>query len=234
MQNDMLRMDHISLNVANSTTPGYRRVLSSNVDFADVLHRTAVYDTARNIPVILPVVTMVVDTTAGPIKSSGQPLDLALSGDGYFEVITPHGPAYTRAGNFHIDEGGRLVNQDGFAVSGKGGEIFLSGKAVPVISADGEVSDGDIAAGQLRIIAFSDKHGLQMGSNGLLVPSTAEADQIESSATVKSGYLESSNVTPLNEMVRMLETSRHFESQQKLFQGYDEQMSAAIQKLGQF
>lgn len=234
MHNDMQRMENISLNVANSTTPGYRRTLSVNASFAAVLDGITQSGSGRGIGVTLPTVTTVLDLTAGPIKATGQPLDLALNGDGYFEVMTPTGAAYTRAGNFHLDEAGRLVNQDGYPVSGRGGEIVVNSKNALTISPEGEVSDGENVIAQLRLVDFVDKNGLQMQAQGLLTLKHAGTEQRDATATVQAGYLESANVVPLNEMVHMMETSRHFETQQKLFQGYDEQMSSAIQKLGQF
>lgn len=234
MQNDMQRMDQISLNVVNSSTPGYRRTLTGNQSFGDVLQVSSLTNEMRKVEVTLPTVTGVLDSAAGSMKSTSQPLDLAINGDGYFELTTPEGLAYTRAGNLHVDENGRLVSQDGYVVSGKNGEIVVTGKASPIISVSGEVSEGTTQVGQIRLVRFADKHGLTMRSGGLLVPTEPGAETIDSSAQLQVGFLENSNVIPLNEMISMMETSRHFESQQKLFQGYDEQLSSAIQKLGQF
>jgi len=234
MQNDMQRMDLISLNVVNSATPGYRRALTTNQSFGDVLQISSLNDENHRVEITLPTITSVLDNAAGPIKSTSQPLDLAINGDGYFELTTPEGLAYTRAGNFHIDESGRLVNQDGYVVSGKGGDIVVSGKTSPIISASGDVSDGSTSIGQIRLVSFADKHSLTTRNGGLLVPLDKDAETTESSAQLQVGFLENANVVPLNEMISMMETSRHFESQQKLFQGYDEQLSSAIQKLGQF
>ncbi len=233
MQNDLQRMDIISQNVVNSATTGYRRALATNQDFGAILQNSALPGAGHSMEIELPVVTSFLDTSAGPIKSTGQPLDLAINGDGYFELTTPDGVAYTRAGNFHLDESGRLVSQDGFAVNGQSGDIDLNGKT-PVIAADGAVSDGETTIGQIKVVRFADKANMETKGNGLLMPSNPDAQSVESNAQLQVGYLENANVVPLNEMINMLETSRHFESQQKLFQGYDEQLASAIQKLGQF
>ena len=234
MQNDLDRMDIISQNVVNSATPGYRRALPTNQTFVDVLQSSSLSGNTANVEVALPTVTAILDPTAGSKKQTGQPLDLAINGDGYFELTTPEGVAYTRAGNFHIDQSGRLVNQDGYAVNGDNGDIIVNGKSTATVSANGDVSDGDNTIGRLRIARFDDKHALEMGPRGLLVTKNKDVQSSASSAQIQSGYLENSNVMPLDEMIHMMETSRHFESQQKLFQGYDEQISAAIQRLGQF
>jgi flagellar basal-body rod protein FlgG len=234
MQNDTQRMDIISQNVVNSATPGYRRALASNAVFAEVLHNSALPVAQHSLGITLPAVTSVLDPSTGSIRATGQPLDLAIDGEGYFELTTPDGPAYTRAGNFHLDESGRLVSQDGFPVSGKAGDIVIDSRTAPTILASGDVNDGERTVGQIRLVKFADKHGLLTGPRGLLVPAKADAQTEESAAPLQAGYIENSNVVPLNEMVNMLETSRHFESQQKLFQGYDDALSTAIQRLGQF
>jgi len=149
-------------------------------------------------------------------------------------VTTPNGPAYTRAGNFHVDEQGRLVNQNGYVVSGKGGNITMTGTAIPTIARNGDVNEGGTVVGNLRVVTFEDHHALENTGDGLLRPIDSNAQSTEVSTAIRTGFLENSNVVPLREMIGMMETSRHFESQQKLFQGYDEQISTAIQKLGQF
>ncbi|MBV8660333.1 MAG: flagellar hook-basal body protein [Burkholderiales bacterium] len=234
MQNDLQRLDAISQNVVNTSTPGYRRTMSVSQSFDEVLQRTAPSTGTQGVQVTLPTLVMATDHSAGPLKPTGNPLDIALEGEGYLEVMTPGGLAYTRAGNLHLDERGRLVTAQGFAVQGRSGEIVASGSATPTIAANGEVSDGTTVLGQIRLVDFADKHSLEKGPDGLLRPTAKAADPVETSATLRTGYLEGSNVVPLHEMVGMMETSRHFESQQKLFQGYDEQLSTAIQKLGQF
>ena len=233
MQNDLQRMDIISQNVVNSATPGYRRALPSSQNFEAVLQNSALPGAAHDIGIELPMVASVLDTTTGSVKSTGRPLDIAISGDGYFELTTPNGVAYTRAGNFRLDDSGRLVSEEGFAVNGRGGDIVLNGKA-PLISADGTISDGDTKIGQIKVVRFEKKERMETQGNGLLMPLNREANTTDSNAQLQVGYIENANVVPLNEMVNMLETSRHFESQQKLFQGYDEVLSSAIQKLGQF
>ncbi|MBV8636345.1 MAG: flagellar hook basal-body protein [Burkholderiaceae bacterium] len=233
MQNDMQRMDIISQNVVNSATPGYRRALSANQSFGEVLQNSAIPGADHSMAISLPAVTSFLDPAAGPVKSTGNPLDLAINGEGYFELTTPEGPAYTRAGNFHIDASGHLVNQDGYAVSGESGDIVSRDNNLS-ISSNGEIKDGGTTVGQLRIVSFADKHKLETTMRGLLIPQGDNEATSVAAPQLQIGYIESANVVPLNEMINMLETSRHFESQQKLFQGYDEQLSNAIQKLGQF
>lgn len=233
MQNDMQRMDIISQNVANGATPGYRRALSTNQSFGEVLQNSALPGTEHSMAITIPAVASFVDPTPGPVKSTGAPLDLAIHGDGYFELTTPEGLAYTRAGNFHLDASGRLVSQEGFAVSGQSGDIVSRDNKLS-IAASGEIKDGETSIGQIKIVTFSDKHALETTARGLLAPKNADAESATAEPQLQVGYIESANVVPLNEMVNMLETSRHFESQQKLFQGYDDALSQAIQKLGQF
>jgi flagellar basal-body rod protein FlgG len=233
MQNDLSRLDAISQNAANINTPGYRRTITTSTSFADVLSLSR-GRTGAGASLTLPSMTSAVDTTHGALKATGNPLDLALDGEGYFELSTPTGPAYVRTVSARLDEQGRLVNQAGLLVNGTGGDIVADGSNA-TIGPRGEVLVHGEAVAHLRVVRFDDPHALEKTPDGLLRPKSANATPQEAATVqVRSGFLEGSNVTPLNEMVAMLETSRHFESQQKLFQGYDEQLSNAIQHLGQF
>src|SRR6478672_3511202 len=113
MHADMTRMDRVGMNIANAQTPGYKRELVSVLAFQARIDGGAADAALR--------VTAGIDQHAGTLKSTGQKLDLALSGPGWFEVQTADGPAYTRAGNFRLDAQGRLVTQQGDPVMGTGG-----------------------------------------------------------------------------------------------------------------
>lgn len=235
MQNDLYGMDMISQNVANISTPGYRRELASSQSFSDALQNASLDGSNNQIGVSLPVITSILDTTAGPVKYTGRPLDLAIGGNAYFLVNTPAGPAYSRAGNFHLDATGRLVNQNGYPVAGRSGDIVVQGNVSPTIAANGEITANGVVIDQIRLVGFSENPNLQPQGDGLLVPAKEEAQPIDQpNATVQVGYLEGSNVSQLDEMVNMIGTYRNFESLQKLFQGYDQQMGDAIQQLGRF
>ena len=131
MQQDMARLERISLNLANATTPGYRREVAMSLPtsggFADAL------DAAGGLSVKT-------DLRPGTLKATGQRLDVALARPGFFEVATDTGPAYTRQGDWHLDARGRLVTAAGDPVMGLGGEIVLE-HPDPRIDANGRVFD---------------------------------------------------------------------------------------------
>ena len=138
MQGDMARLDQIGMNLTNVLTPGYKRGIAVQApmggSFAEHLTSAgAAVETAS-------------DSRPASLKSTGQSLDLALAGKGYFEVITDNGPAYTRAGSFRVDARGRLVTAQGYPVMGTGGEITLN-LTQPVIASSGAISAADAPAG---------------------------------------------------------------------------------------
>ena len=264
MHMDMQRLDRISLNLANALTPGYKREIAASqtlgaglATFASmvnpsVVETTAVVDqvsTASELPLLIQA-----DVRPGTLKSTGQNLDLALAGPGYFEVTTDTGPAYTRQGNFQLDVRGRLVTAQGWPVMGKGGEIYLNSPS-PVIDAAGNVyesldangkplnlsrdrlsadqgSTNTQAIAQLRVVEFDNPKNLQRLGDGLLGGAGDASAMKDADIQIHQGFLENSNVTSMQEMVQLIQTMRHFESMQKVALGYDDMTGQAIRKLG--
>ncbi|SMC27700.1 flagellar basal-body rod protein FlgG [Andreprevotia lacus DSM 23236] len=222
LQRDSQRIDMYSHNMVNANTPGYRRQVGQLQSFASVFDgqvQAAPYETS-------------VDTTPGAFKATGRALDLALSGDAYFSVQGPAGVVYTRRGDFQVAADGRLVTDTGMPVLTTQGELRLPPGNVKVDSAGNIRVDGNLA-GQLQLVRFEQGITLQAVGNGTYrAPAGAAAGQAQ--AEVRSGYLEMANVSTAAEMVGLLETMRHFEASQKLFQGYDDAISKAIQKFGEF
>lgn len=228
MQNDLRRMDTLSQNMVNVSTPGYRRALPAAPAFERALAAAQPAGGAAA-PPPLPSV----DLTHGAVKPTGRAWDLAIDGDGYFELATPAGLAYTRAGDFALDARGRLVSPAGYPVQGLQGDIVLDGPAATV-GPDGRITQDGREVGQVRIVRFAGAGALRPAATGLLEPVPGAAPEAATRAQLLSGHLEGSNVAPMREMVALLQTTRHFESAQKLYQGYDEMLGSAIQKLGQF
>lgn len=256
MHQDMQRLDRIGTNLANALTPGYKReVVASQSSQASASMFALAVDhmgaSAANIKgatqTFAPLVVQS-DVRPGTLKSTGQSLDLALAGPGYFEVSTENGPAYTRQGNFQVDARGRLVTAQGFPVMGKSGEIYLNSRT-PSIDAAGYVSDvagvsarpgsptqtvgHNPAIAQIKVVQFEDEKSLQRLGDGLVAGSDSVSLLKDSDLQIRQGYLENSNVNSLQEMVQMMQTMRHFESMQKALLGYDEMTGQAIRKLGE-
>lgn len=246
MQHDMSRVDRVATNLANATTPGYKREVVAVRSFAAALSALPQVADPEASPVTAPTAGSAVqvfsDLRPGSVKVTGQPLDLALGGEGYFEVATANGPAYTRAGQFRVDGRGRLVTAAGDAVMGRGGEIVLT-TASPVIDASGNITEPTATTGpaaghpqqpvaQLRIVHIEDPQAARRLGGGLLAADSKVTEVAEGQAQVRQGALESSNVSSVQEMVQLVQAMRHFESMQKVAQGYDEIVSATIRRLG--
>ena len=239
LQGDMARLDQVGMNLANALTPGYKRgvAVQSSVgsEFAAYLSNTSV--SASEAGVAAPAVLFTPDTRAGTLKSTGQSLDVALSGKGYFEVITDNGPAYTRQGNFRLDARGRLITAQGYAVMGTSGEITLN-QVNPVIAANGAISSATgpqdaTPLAQLKVVEFDAAAKLERLGDGLYAAAAGMKVLGDPEVTVHQGFLENSNVSSTYEMTTLVQAMRHFESMQKVAQGYDDMLGTAIRKLGE-
>jgi flagellar basal-body rod protein FlgG len=240
MQQDMVRLNHIGDNIANMLTPGFKRGVSVSAplegSFESVLAQVAHAEQPYLATPHEPVVPVLLDARPGSLRATGQSLDVALAGQGYLEVSTPDGIFFTRQGNLRLDAVGRLVTTHGYPVMGASGEIRLK-QPNPVIEENGVISErepsgGTSIAGQLKIVRFENEKALHSVGEGLLAPEEGITPLVHSVGQVKQGYLENSNVNSMQEMVHMIQTMRHFESMQKIAQGYDEMLGTAIRKLG--
>lgn len=176
---------------------------------------------------------MRIDLSQGSIQPTGNPLDVAISGDGFFKVQTPQGERYTRNGAFLLDKDRFLVTQDGHRVMGEGGPLTLEGNQV-TISETGEIEVDGESVGRLRIVTFEAREKLEKEGASLLVYKGNVADERESAAgVIQQQAVERANVSPVVEMTKMIQTTRNFESFQKLIMTYDEMDAKAISDVGQ-
>jgi flagellar basal-body rod protein FlgG len=236
MQNDMRQVEHVAMNLANTLTPGYKRQAGAVQSFGAIVDQGAAPGTAQA-PAASAAMQTFVDVRPGALKQTRNSLDLAIDGPGYFEVATSDGPAYTRQGDFRVDEHGRLVTAQGQAVMGMGGEILLSG-GKPRIDRNGNVFDGNDTSAktpvaQLKVVRFEDAGTMASLGNGLLTPGGSMVQLSSAETHLQQGYLEGSNVSTQQEMVQLMQATRHFESMQKAIQSYDEVVGTAIRKLGE-
>lgn len=223
LRNDAETLRVIGQNVANLETVAYRREIA-------VTHATfeqAAEEARAGIGRPLSVQSMI-DPRPGTLKSTGEPLHLALEGPGFFVVETPQGEALTRRGDFRLDSDGRLVTKDGLVVLGGQGAIHVAG--TPAIAPDGTVRVGGETVAQVRIA--------QVAADSQLTPiggdlyTAAQLPDADMSARVRQGFLETSNVESVQEMVRLIETMRHFETVQRFVRGYQDMVGKAITELG--
>ncbi len=227
MDTDMQRLANISQNLANVSTAGYKRVVVAQRPFAETMAAVDATSLAVQAP------DTAVDMSAGALRSSSNPLDLAVDGDGFFEFESPQGPALSRQAQLHVDGQGRLVNDAGLPVRSDRGELRVPTPADNLrVDAQGEVWSGDKSLGRIQLSRVGNPAALQPLGAGLYRPAADDSTQAVDAPRVLSGQREGSNVSSSAEMVRLMETSRHFEAMAKIVQGYDDAMDKAIRKLG--
>lgn len=196
-------------NIANASTPGYRAERMLFSDYLVRQARTADPAGGRVLQYVQDRATWR-DTAAGPLTQTGNSLDLAISGEGFFAVATPGGERYTRAGRFTLDTDGRIVDADGNALQGAGGALVIPPEAGRIaISAEGTVSTDQGEIGRLRVVRFDDENRLRAEGNRLF-RADAPAQDIPQPKVVQ-GVVEESNVQSVLELTLLMEDMREFQ-----------------------
>ena len=170
----------------------------------------------------------------GQIRNTGNLLDFAISGKGFFCVESTDGDLrYTRKGNFTRNEEGRLVTQDGFAVLGHNGkEITVEGNNISV-DAEGNISVDGYKENRFKIVEFEDPHALVKTGDTLFMTANPSISEKEGdNFQVQQGAIELSNVNPIKIMTDMIEVHRAFESYQRIIKSMDETVSGSLNDIG--
>jgi len=225
-------------NLANVNTVGFKRqiLVTSPEDFKDTFAKEfegkdpyASGDQKR--VATLNEVATHTDFSMGAIKSTGNPLDVALrNANDFFVVNTPQGRMYTRAGNFTLDANGALVTQDGMQVQGDGGAIIAQGAGAD-IGADGTVRAGGNIVGRLQVVRFGDTKGLQpVEGTRFKIASGQQPAPVE--GFMEPRALEMSNVSAVTGMIDLITTNRAFDAYTKAAQTIDSLNQAAITQVG--
>jgi flagellar basal-body rod protein FlgF len=217
------RITHmVSNNLSNAQTPGFKKNIPL---FQTFLSGADERLSGR------PIGTSITVFQQGTVHPTGNPLDIAIEGQGFFKVKTEYGVRYTRAGNFTLDKGQRLVDGNGNPVQGRNGEITVRGKNV-VIDTDGSVKvDGNVT-GQIALVTFADLQQLYKEGHTLYA-ADGEMEEIPAgSSQIAQGSLEQSNVNAVEEMINLLDSYRSYESCLKLIQSNDSLDSKAVNELG--
>jgi flagellar basal-body rod protein FlgG len=172
------------------------------------------------------------DLTQAGVKNTGNPLDLALTDEGFFKVETASGVRYTRNGAFSLNRQGVLVDQNGDAVLGQNGPITINAGTVD-INAAGEIRGDGAIIDQLDIVTFGDLEKLQKeGANNFVYTGNGEDEAAPVNVAVAQGSLELSGVKAVDEMVNMIDHHRMYETFQKMMMTFDEVDDKAINSLG--
>jgi flagellar basal-body rod protein FlgG len=252
MEAQQFNMDTISNNLANVNTTGFRR---NEARFQDLVYQQI---QAPGSPVGASVVPVGQDVglgvkvgssekifTQGNLMQTGNPLDMAIEGDGFFSVTQPDGTtAYTRDGSFTQDANGQMVTANGYPLQP---QISLPQNAQSVtIGADGTItaivpgSTQPQQLGQIQLARFVNPAGLSpVGGNNLYTPTAASGQPIVSNpgtngtGSIQAGYLENSNVQVVQEIVNMIVAQRAFEANSKSISTADQMLLTAVQMKSQ-
>jgi flagellar basal-body rod protein FlgF len=248
------KLDTIANNIANVNTPGFKK---DKQVFEEYLTANEKPPALMNVPKIPASIESFYDTqggdksfvdtrgtftdfTQGTVKPTGNRMDLAIEGRGFFEVATPQGIRFSRAGNFTLDGDGKLVTKDGYPVlkEGEGADpsarvIRLTGQGEITINDKGEVFEGTENLGKLSIIDVKDPDHLQKAGHSLYgVRANVNPEFVNSGSGVKQGFLELSNVNIVQEMTDMISANRVFESTQKAISAYDSMADKLVNVVG--
>jgi len=246
MQAQALNLDVIANNLANVNTAGFKK---SRAEFQDLLYETlrpagtsSSQDT--QVPTGIQIghgtrpSTVLKIFSQGNMENTKNELDLAIEGDGFFQIILPNGEtAYTRDGSFKLDSDGRIVNSDGFALEP---EISIPSDALSIsVGIDGTVSvlqAGDSIPseiGTIELARFVNPAGLISTGRNLYITSEASGDEMTGTpgedglGSIAQGFLEMSNVSVVDEMVSMITAQRAYEVNSKSIQTADEMLQMA-------
>ncbi|MBX3511888.1 MAG: flagellar basal-body rod protein FlgF [Hyphomonadaceae bacterium] len=223
------RMDVTANNLANVATTGFR---ADALVFEEMNTTNAhAEDSPRDIRFVRDV-TLMRDMRQGPIAMTGNPLDVAIEGDGFFMIQGPNGPLYTRDGAFTLTGEGRLVTSDGRAVLNSGGApiVFDPQGESPAIGRDGAITVAGVEAGRIGVVAFAAPGALSKVGDNLWDAQGQQSEPFE--GVVVQGALEGSNVRPVLELTRLIEISRAYQSAARLVSSTDELRRSAIERLG--
>ena len=242
MNAQQTNVDNIANNLANASTAGYK---ARRAEFQDLMYQNMIapgssastqtsYPTGLQIGLGTKTASNEVTFTEGNLVETDNPYDLAIQGNGFFQIRLPTGElAYTRAGNFHVDKDGNVVTSDGNPLEP---QITVPATATGVqIASDGTVtftSAGQTAtqtAGQIQLAVFQNPAGLNSVGQNLLEPTDASGQAqlgtpggAEGQGSLLQGYTEQSNVSVVEEFINLIVAQRGYEANSKVVKACDE------------
>ncbi len=232
-----VRTDTIANNLANVDTAGFKKDTTVTSEFREMLLQRI--NDGTDTPTIgrmgtgAEVVANATNYSTGAFKTTGNPLDFAIEGDGFFAVNAPQGVRYTRDGSFRLNDQNQLVTADGFRVQGQNGAPITavadgSGVQVDVM---GRVFSGGQEIGQLQMVTFPNKQQLAKEGSNLFRTTAANPARQPFTGKVRQGALEGSNVNVVQEMVNMISAYRAYEIHSKAVQTHDALADKAINEV---
>jgi len=243
-----MRLEILSNNLANIETVGFKEdraffssyiqgVTNGNETLSNLVNGSE--ETETSSPYILSNTQVKfegtkTDFSQGPIRETGNKLDFALEGKGFFCIETSQGiQQYTRKGNFRLNEERELVTQDGSAVLGEqGGHIEINGNDITV-DEEGNLTVDGITVDAIKVVDFIQPYPLiKKGDSSFIIVDPAAIETEADEVKIRQGAVELSNVDPIKVMTEMIEVHRAFESYQKIMRTMDEVISQSINEVG--
>lgn len=257
------RLDVIANNIANSDTNGFKK---DQVAFRSVMSSAVTAAMKEGIPTkpytekdfhkidgsdttYVAVDGTFTDFSQGRAKVTGAPLDVALEGRGFLEVLSPQGVRYTRQGSLRMNQEGNLVTMEGFPVLSPGEQEAAGGQPVAreellarairlnpagavTITTDGRIFQGNQQVSQLSVREFVDPKLLSKEGSSLFRNETPANISQEGTTMVRQGMLETSNVNAIAEMTELLKATRLFEANEKVVRSYGDLEARVVNDLG--
>lgn len=223
-------MDVIANNLANMNTSAYKR---EEMKFDEYVHQSRPSQWQKGPQSIDFVVNpgTIRDLSEGSIEQTGNTLDVAINGNGYFAVQTARGERYTRNGHFTLNAENQIVTEAGDPLLGDGGPLTIAQEDGNVtIGADGVVSGDQGQIGKLQVVRFNNER--QMRKEGDTYLSTTEvATPADGGYTLKQGMLEKANIEPVTQMTDMINVMRSYEAVSNLINAQESMKRNAVSKL---
>lgn len=238
------RQENVSNNIANIETPSFKKqtLLIKAREASEISKESGGGKTPiGKLELGLGIEGSATDFSQGMLRETGRKEDLAISGEGYFKTRLSSGEtAYTRNGSLNMDQDGFIFNSDGLPIFGskrEGGPdepIHIDSKTFSVDS-EGNMTDSEgNRLWKIALVGISDSQALYAADQGAYVlPADGTGNEIEAeNAWIVTGAQEASNVNALDEMVKLMEISRSFESNQRIIQSIDEMLDKAVNEIG--
>jgi flagellar basal-body rod protein FlgF len=219
------QLDLCAKNLANARTPGFQPHMTVTKSFEGELD-----DSEQKLVTTEEAISF---GHGAVVPDEGNPLAVAIDGDGFFEVDTPQGLAYTRNGDFTLGTDGTLVTRAGYEVRGEGGPIRASeGGGEVSIAADGVVKQGDAEIGRLRLTEFTDRRRLEPVSDTLYRPASGAGPATVETVALKPSSLEYADETAVTALVDLIKIHRQFDATQHVLQSISDTYQQRIRALG--